>query len=187
MNPLHDSAMEVLTANGAFEALTTLNLSRCQVGADTSRWAASLPNLESLNLSITALGYDGLIPLIECCPELRHLKLDATGLTYQGVRALAQSRQCWRLLSMMVTVLTPAGLGVLFRSPSLQQVERLELGAGLTRENGKLLVDGACPNLKFLWWHGSELGEGVEAPIRGDAPGPVPAVLRGAAQGEVGA
>ena len=70
---------------------------------------------------------------------------------------------------MMVTQLTPAGLGALLRSPSLQQVERLELGAGLTRETAKLLVDGACPNLKRLWWHGPELGEGAEALIRGDA------------------
>ncbi|MCK6523889.1 hypothetical protein L6R49_20975 [Myxococcota bacterium] len=169
MNALYDSAMELLTANGALEALTTLNLSRCPVGADTSRWAASLPNLESLNLSNTALGDDGLVPFVEGGLELKHLRLDATHVGDAGLRALAKGRQRWRSLSLMSIEATAAGLGALLRSPSLQQVERLELGAGLTRENARLLADGACPSLKFLWWHGPELGEGAEALIRGDA------------------
>lgn len=168
-NRLSDLSLALLTADGALGEVTTLSLERTPVGADAAVWAAGLPNLESLALNHTALTDQGLSALIERCPELRHLKLDATDLGDAGAQALAQSRQRWRSLSMMVTQLTPAGLGALLRSPSLQQVERLELGAGLTRETAKLLVDGACPNLKFLWWHGPELGEGAEALIRGDA------------------
>ena len=168
-NRLSDSSMALLTADGALGEVITLNLERMYVGADTRGWAAGLPNLESLAINNTALTDEGVIGLIEACPELRHLRLDATGIGDGAAQALAQSRQRWRTLSLMVTQITPAGLGKLLKSPSLQQVERLELSSGLTRETALLLVDGACPNLKFLWWYGPELGEGAEAVLRGDA------------------
>ncbi|MEY3212350.1 MAG: hypothetical protein RIT28_2831 [Pseudomonadota bacterium] len=168
-NRLSDTSMPLLTANGALEEVIALDLSRNYVGADTAAWAAGLPNLERLALNNTALEDQGLIGLVERCLELKHLKLDATRLGDRGVEALAQSRQRWRSISLMMTDISAAGLGTLLKSPSLQQVERLELGTGFTRENAKILADGACPNLTFLWWHGPELGDGAEAIVRGDA------------------
>lgn len=67
-----------------------------------------------------------------------------------------------------MTGMIPAGLGAVLRSPAAAEVERLELGAGLDLTTAKLLVGGACPRLKFLWWHGPELADGTEATLRGD-------------------
>jgi hypothetical protein len=68
-------------------------------------------------------------------------------------------------LALGMTGMTPAGLGAILRSPAAADIERLELGAGLDLANATLRIGGACPRLKSLWWHGPELGEGVEAAL----------------------
>ena len=114
---------------------------------------AACPPAQARVLELGCASGGNLIPLAARYPQLQAVGIDLSTVQVQ------QGQQD----------ITRAGLGKLLKSPSLQQVERLELSSGLTRETAKLLVDGACPNLKFLWWYGPELGEGAEDVIRGDA------------------
>ena len=86
----------------------------------------------------------------------------------RGALALAAGAQRWRALSLQSTAITPAGLGAILRSPGAATIERLELGSGFDLDNARLLVGGACPKLRHLWWNGPELGEGVEKALRAD-------------------
>lgn len=164
-NKLYDVGMAQLTASG-LPALRTLDLSLNQVGQSTAAWAAGLPAVETLRLGNTNATDEGVEALVERLPALRELHLDATGVGDRGALAIAASGHPWRALALRSTAITGEGLGAILRSPAAAEIERLELGSGFTLANARLLVDGACPKLKFLWWHGPELGEGVEAALR---------------------
>lgn len=167
-NPLDDTSMERLTEDGAAASLRWLRLSHSRVGEAPGGWVAALPALETLELNNTLLRDDGLVALLDRGPALHSLNLDASFVGDRGAARLAEGDHAWRALSLRSTALSPAGLGTLLRSPALAGVERLELGRGLDLGNARLLIEGACPKLRFLWWQGPEIGEGVEAALRGD-------------------
>jgi hypothetical protein len=166
-NKLFDAALDQLADGGATRQLRWLSLSQNHVGAVASRWMSALPALESLQVNNTALTAAGLEALLAQSPALHTLNVAATDIGDAGARAIAASGRRFRSLALGMTGMTPAGLGAILRSPAVEDIERLELGAGLDLANAQLLVAGACPRLKFLWWHGPELGEGAEAALRG--------------------
>lgn len=167
-NPLYDAALDQLVAAG-LPSLRTLDVSHTHVGQRGDAWAAGMPGLEALQLHNTAATDEGVASLLARLPALRSLNLDATSVGDRTARAIAEGPQRWKALSLQSTKLTPEGLGALLRAPSLAEVERLELGSGFDLANAKLLIDGACPKLKHLWWHGPEIGAGVEAALRASA------------------
>lgn len=168
-NRLSDAALDLLAENGATRRLRWLSLSQNRVAQAPSPWMSALPALESLHLNNTAVTAAGLEALLAQAPALRSLDVAATEVGDDGARAVATSGRRFKSLALGMTGMTPAGLGAILRSPAAADVERLELGAGFDLANAKLLVEGACPKLKFLWWHGPEIGEGVEATLRADA------------------
>ena len=167
-NNLQDQALDLLAEGGATQQLRWLSLSHDHVGQTASRWMSALPSLESIQLNESAVTAAGLEALLTQAPALHSLNLAATGIGDDGARALAASPRRFKALSLGMTGMTPAGLGALLRSPAVADIERLELGSGLDLANAKLLIEGACPRLAFLWWHGPELGKGVEAALRAD-------------------
>ncbi|MEZ4391789.1 MAG: hypothetical protein R3A48_11885 [Polyangiales bacterium] len=164
-NPVYDVALDHLVHAG-LPSLRTLDVSHTQVGLRGEAWAAGMPGLESLRLNNTAATDEGVAALLPRLPALHSLSLDATQVGDATARAIAEGPQRWRALSLQSTQLTAEGLGAMLRAPSLAEVERLELGAGFDLANAKLLIDGACPRLKHLWWYGPEIGAGVEAAVR---------------------
>jgi len=168
-NLLSDGAMAQLTRDGALASLAWLSLAHNPVGIDTTPWAADLPALETLIVHNTALHDGGLAGILAGCPRLHTLNLDGTFVGDAGAAALAASGQRWKALALRLTKITAAGLETLLRSPALAEVERLELGSGLTLDNARLLVEGACPRLKYFWWYGPEMEDGAEALLRGNA------------------
>ena len=167
-NKLSDAALDLLAEGGATRRLRWLSLSQNHVGQAASPWMSALPLLESLQLNDTALTAAGLESLLRQAPSLHALNVAATDLGDRGAEALASSGRRFRSLSLGATGMTSAGLAAILRSPAVVDVERLELGAGLDLANAMLLVGGACPRLKFLWWHGPEMGAGAEAALRAD-------------------
>jgi hypothetical protein len=168
-NRLSDAALDGLAEGGATRQLRWLSLNQNQVGKAASPWMSALPLLESIQLNHTALTAAGLEALLQQAPALRTLNVAATDLGDQGAAAIATSGRRFRALSLGSTKMSAAGLGALLRSPAVADIERLELGSGLDEANAKLLVGGACPRLKFLWWNGPELGAGAEAALRANA------------------
>ncbi len=168
-NKLSDVALDLLAAGDATRRLRWLRLSHNRVAETPSAWMSALPALESLLIHNTTVGAAGLEALLSQTPALHTLSVAATDVGDDGARAIASSGQRFKSLALGMTGMTPAGLGAVLRSPALANVERLELGSGLDLANARLLVDGACPKLKYLWWHGPEIGEGVEAALRGNA------------------
>lgn len=164
-NRLYDVALERLAASG-LPLLRELDLSRNQVGQRTAAWAKGMPGLETLWLNDTNATDEGVAELLGAAPSLRSLKLDATGVGDRGARAIASSGQRWSSLSLRSTAITPAGLGEILDSPAAAEVERLELGSGFDLANAQRLIEGACPKLRYLGWHGAELGEGVVERLR---------------------
>lgn len=165
-NELRDAALDLLAEGGATRHLRWLSLSHNRVGQTASRWMSALPSLESLQLNESAITAAGLEALLAQAPALHTLNLAATGLGDDGARVLAASDRRFKALALGMTGMTPAGLGAILRAPAAADIERLELGAGLDLANAKLLIEGACPKLKVLWWYGPELGKGVEAALR---------------------
>lgn len=165
-NKLQDAALDLLSEGGATRRLRWLSLSQNQVGQTPSRWMSALPCLESLQLNESAITAAGLEALLAQAPALHTLNLAATRVGDQGAQAIAASGRRFKALSLGTTGMTPAGLGAILRSPAAADIERLELGDGLDLANAKLLVEGACPRLAFLWWHGPEMGKGAEAALR---------------------
>ncbi|MBK8692357.1 MAG: hypothetical protein IPN17_08660 [Deltaproteobacteria bacterium] len=165
-NKLQDAALDLLSEGGATRQLRWLSLSQNQVGQAPSRWMSALPCLESLQLNESAITAPGLEALLTQAPALHTLNLAPTGIGDHGAQAIAASGRRFKALSLGTTGMTPAGLGAILRSPAAADIERLELGDGLDLANAKLLVEGACPRLEFLWWHGPEIGEGAEAVLR---------------------
>jgi len=165
-NRIEDAALDLLTEGGATRRLQWLSVRHDRVGQTPSRWMSALPCLESLQLNETTFTAAGLEALLAQAPALHTLNLAATGIGDDGARAIAASGRRFKALSLGSTGMTPAGLGAILRSSAVAEVERLELGSGLDLANAKLLVEGACPRLKHLWWNGSEMGEGAEAALR---------------------
>lgn len=168
-NKLSDIALDLLAEGGATHRLRWLSLSYNHVARTASPWMSALPALESLQLNNTNVSATSLEALLAQTPALHTLSVAATDVGDDGARAIAASGRRFRSLALGMTGMTPDGLGAILRSPAAADVERLELGAGLDLANAKLLTDGACPKLKFLWWHGPEIGTGVEAALRADA------------------
>lgn len=167
-NDLQDGALDLLAEGGATRRLQWLSLAHNHVAQKASRWMSALPSLESIELNESAITAAGLEALLAQAPALHSLNLASTGIGDDGARALAASGRRFKALSLGMTGMSPAGLGAVLRSPAAADIERLELGSGLDLANAKLLIGGACPKLGYLWWHGPEMGEGVEAALRGD-------------------
>lgn len=168
-NRLHDAGLDLLAEGGATRQLRWLSLGHNHVGRSASRWMSALPSLESLQLNETAITATGLESLLAQCPALHTLNVAATDVGDDGARVIAASGRRFKALSLGMTGMSPGGLGAILRSSAAADVERLELGAGLDLANATLLIEGACPGLKFLWWNGPELGKGVEAALRSNA------------------
>lgn len=168
-NRLHDPGLEQLVGSGGLGALRTLDLSHNHVGQTTATWAQGMFGLEVLQLHNTAVTDEGLGALLAHTPLLHTLNLDATTVGDRGAQCLANGPQRWRALSLQGTEMTAAGLGALLQSPSAESLERLVVGPGLDLDNARLLVDGACPRLRHLWWNAPQLGPGVEKLLRADA------------------
>ena len=167
-NRLSDAALDLLAADGAIRRVRWLSLGRNRVGLAASPWMSEVPALESLQLHEAAVTAAGLEALLAQAQALHTLNLTATELGDRGAQAIAASGRRFRALSLEQTGMTPAGLGAVLRSPAAAEVERLHLGSGFDLANARLLIDGACPRLKQLWWYGPELGKGVESALRGD-------------------
>lgn len=167
INKLHDEGLDRLVGDG-LTALRTLDLSENHVGHRTADWSRGLPGLESLRLNKTAVTDAGIEAMLPNLPALHSLNLDATGVGDRGALAIAAGGQRWKALSLQSTAITPAGLGAILRSPGAASMEQLNLGSGFDLDNAMLLVGGACPTLRRLWWNGPEIGKGVEKALRAD-------------------
>lgn len=168
-NRLSDAALDLLADGGATRQLRWLCLSDNRVAQTPSPWMSALPALESLRLNNTTVTAAGLASLLAHTTALHTLNVSGTDIGDDGAQAIAASGQRFKSLALGTTGMSPTGLGAILRSPAAADVERLELGAGFDLANAKLLIDGACPRLKVLWWHGPEIGPGVEAALRGNA------------------
>ncbi len=167
-NKLSDAALDLLAEGGATHQLRWLSLGHNHVARTPSPWMSALRALESLQLNNTNVTATGLEALLAQTPALHTLSVVATDIGDDGARAIAASGRGFKSLALGMTGMTPAGLGAILRSTAVADVERLELGAGFDLTNAKLLVEGACPRLKFLWWYGPEIGKGVEDALRGN-------------------
>lgn len=166
-NQLHDPGLELLT-QGALPALRELDLSHNHVGQETAAWSRGLPNLTALRMNNTNATGEGLAAMLPNLPALEAIVLDATTVGDRGAEAIAAAPNRWKTLQLQDSDITPAGLAKILASPSVESVERLVLGSGFDLANAQRLIDGACPRLRFLWWNGSEIGEGVEKALRAD-------------------
>ncbi len=164
-NGLDDEALNLLTA-GDLGGLRWLDLRYNNIGVCPKGWVSGLSGLRSLNLASTSIMPSGLETLIDGLPELEDLSLSKAKIGDRGAEVIAQADRRWRSLVLDGCQLSSAGLKAILISPVAVGLKRLFLGSGLDMENARLLSEGACPELEYLWFYGPETGDGATNHIR---------------------
>jgi hypothetical protein len=124
-------------------------------------WAPSLEFLDLSRCGATDAGITSLMEDPERPETLRGICLNETGIGDDSVDAIVASGVPWAWLELSQTRITPAGLRRLLTSPIAASLERLAVGAALDAGNAKLLIDGACPNMKLFVARGPDVDRGA--------------------------
>ena len=162
------NAADVAVVLGGCPRLSMLRLEGNPLpeAGDPGDWPAA--ELRALELDQVSVEGAWLARLLAAAPRLESLSLVKTGVGDAGAEAIADSGHAWRALDLSEAELSPAGMQAILRSPGVSGLRRLTLGQGADRAAAKLLIDGACPELEYLWWFGPGVSDEVGAMLRAD-------------------
>ncbi|MFT5683243.1 MAG: hypothetical protein ACI8RZ_004174 [Myxococcota bacterium] len=163
-NGLDDVGLAALVEQG-LPALRWLSLADNPFGA-SGAWMAGLPALEHLDLSGTQLTDAALTELLGHGEKLSSLVVKKTGIGDAAARSIAGHGPSLKTLDLSETKLTPTGLAAILTGPVAKGIRGLRLREGLDMANAQRILDGACPKLKKLWWHGPSVAEPVSDALK---------------------
>jgi hypothetical protein len=142
-SPIRSESLEHLSRCDLSQLLW-LDLTECQLSAESMKWLSSASSLEQLNLQGTAFN-DTMMSFLECSKSLRELDLSRTSIANGGLKHLASFSEL-EVLWLSDTLVSDEGLVALHE---LKKLRLLGIGGTQITATGKSQVLTGRPGLRL--------------------------------------